>query len=459
MEYGVISILPAFVVIVIALTTRHTFEALIVGTFSAYVIVAGPGFLNAWLDTLFEVLTDYDVQWVIMVCGLFGSLIALLSACHGTFAFTEKIAKVCKSGRSSLVVTWIMGILIFIDDYLNIITLGTCMCPVTDRYKEPREATAYIIDSTGAPVCVLLPISTWAIFYTSIFYAQPETAALGYADGFSMYIHLIPYTFYPLFTLLVVLLFCLKLLPRLGRMKKAYERVGQGGPLLTKKETDRADEIMEKEDMGKPDKKGNVWDFLIPILLVIILTVICGEMMVGLIVAIVVCMVMYLPRRLLTFERFCSVFMEGFCNMIPTLAVVVAAFIMQHAADEIGLPAFVISVVRPFMNAALFPAIVFVVVALLTFVTGSNWGIPAVCVPIIVPLAAAVDANMLLTLAAILSAGTFGSHACFYSDATLLTSASCGIDNMDHALSQFPYAMIGAVLSFVAFLVCGLAGI
>lgn len=458
MEYGVISILPALVVIVVALTTRRTFEALIVGTFSAYIIVAGPGFLTAWLEALFAVLTDYDVQWVIMVCGLFGSLIALLSACHGTFAFTEKIAKVCRSGRSSLVVTWIMGILIFIDDYLNIITLGTCMCPVTDRYKEPREATAYIIDSTGAPVCVLLPISTWAIFYTSIFYSQPETVALGYSDGLSMYVHLIPYTFYPLFTLLVVLLFCLKLLPKLGRMKKAYERVEQGGSLQTKKETNRADGIMEKEDMGKPDKKGNVWDFLIPILLVIILTIICGEMMVGLIVAIAVCMVMYLPRRLLTFERFCDVFMEGFCNMIPTLAVVVAAFIMQRAADEIGLPAFVISVVRPFMNAALFPAIVFVVVALLTFVTGSNWGIPAVCVPIIVPLAA-VDANMLLTLAAILSAGTFGSHACFYSDATLLTSTSCGIDNMDHALSQFPYAMMGAVLSFVAFLVCGLAGI
>lgn len=496
MEYGVVSIVPALVVIIIALATRRTFEALVVGTFSAYVIIAGPGFLTAWLDVLFEVLTDYDVQWVIMVCGLFGSLIALLSACHGTFAFTEKIAGVCRSARSSLVITWVMGILIFIDDYLNIITLGTCMCPVTDRHGEPREATAYIIDSTGAPVCVLLPISTWAIFYTSIFWSQPETAALGYADGLSMYVHLIPYAFYPLFTLLVVLLFCLKLLPRLGRMKKAYDRIERGGSAKTVTsgmeknaegvptktvaggtekgteknvggageknaagEYDRADKIIKEEDMGTPGRKGTVWDFLVPILLVIVLTIVCGEMMVGLIAAIVVCLVMYLPRKLLSLERFCDVFMKGFCNMIPTLAVVVAAFIMQHAADDIGLPAFVISVVEPFMSAALFPAIVFLVVAALTFVTGSNWGIPAVCVPIVIPLAASLDANMLLTLAAVLSAGTFGSHACFYSDATLLTSVSCGIDNMDHALSQFPYAMIGAALSFAAFLVCGIAGI
>lgn len=471
MEYGVVSIVPALVVIIIALATRRTFEALVVGTFSAYVIIAGPGFLTAWLEVLFEVLTDYDVQWVIMVCGLFGSLIALLSACHGTFAFTEKIAGVCKSARSSLVITWVMGILIFIDDYLNIITLGTCMCPVTDRHGEPREATAYIIDSTGAPVCVLLPISTWAIFYTSIFWSQPETATLGYADGLSMYVHLIPYAFYPLFTLLVVLLFCLKLLPKFGRMRKAYDRAERGGSARAaaggggkdredaKGEHGRADKIIREEDMGTPERKGNVWDFLAPILLVIVLTIVCGEMMVGLIAAIAVCLVMYLPRKLLSFERFCDVFMKGFCNMIPTLAVVVAAFIMQHAADDVGLPAFVISVVKPFMGATFFPAIVFLVVAALTFVTGSNWGIPAVCVPIVVPLASAVGANLLLTLAAILSAGTFGSHACFYSDATLLTSMSCGIDNMDHALSQFPYAMIGASLSVVAFLVCGIMGI
>ena len=172
MEYGLISVVPAVILILFALKTRRTFEALIIGTFVTYIIIKGPGFLTAWIDSLFEVLTDYDVQWVIIVCGLFGSLIALLEASNGTISFTEKMASICKSAKSSLVVTWIMGMLIFIDDYLNIITLGTCMCPLTDRYKEPREATSYIIDSTAAPVCVLLPISTWSIFYASMFFCK-----------------------------------------------------------------------------------------------------------------------------------------------------------------------------------------------------------------------------------------------------------------------------------------------
>lgn len=456
MEYGIVSVVPAVIVILFALKTRRTFEALLAGTFSAYLIMDGPGFLTSWMDTLYEVLTDADVQWVIIVCGLFGSLIALLSATRSTLSFTRKMAGICKSARSSLILTELLGILIFIDDYLNIITLGTCMCPLTDQYEEPREATAYIIDSTGAPVCVLLPVSTWAIFYASIFFSQPEVATLGYRDATSMYIDLIPYAFYPLITLIVVFLFCMKILPKLGRMKTAYAR--------TKKNvrSEQSLEETEAEDGGPGNqhrKAGTIWDFLIPILLVILLTIVTGEMTIALIAAIAVCLILYLPRKLISFDRFFDVFMEGFCSIIPTLAVVVAAFIMQHAAEDIGLASFVITAVRPFVNAAVFPAVAFVVVAFLTFITGSNWGIPAVCVPIIIPLAAALDANMILTMAAILSAGTFGSHACFYSDATVLTSASCGIDNMDHAFSQFPYAMIGAVLSLAAFLVCGIAGI
>lgn len=452
MEYGLVSVVPVVILILFALKTRRTFEALIIGTFVTYIIIEGPGFLTAWIDTLFGVLTDYDVQWVIIVCGLFGSLIALLETSNGTISFTQKMASVCKSAKSSLVVTWIMGLLIFIDDYLNIITLGTCMCPLTDRYKEPRAATAYIIDSTAAPVCVLLPISTWSIFYASIFYARPEITALGFSGPTSMYVSLIPYLFYPIFAEIIVLLFCLKLLPKVGRMKKAYKEM-ESIPQIQ----DREDEKEKKEE--KDGKKGTIWDFLIPIGILVILTIICGEILIGLIVTLAVCLVMFLPRRLMTFGEFCDSFMKGFCSMIPTLAVLVAAFMMQQAAQDIGLPQYVISVAEPLMSPALFPAITFIAVSLLTFVTGSNWGIPAACVPIVIPLASAVGADMVLTMAAILSAGTFGSHACFYSDATVMTSAACGMDNMDHALSQFPYAMFGAVLSFAAFLICGIAGL
>ena len=141
--------------------------------------------------------------------------------------------------------------------------------------------------------------------------------------------------------------------------------------------------------------------------------------------------------------------------MVPTIAIVFMAFVMQQAANDIGLPNYVIETVAPYLNGDIFPAVSFIVVALLTFITGSNWGIPAVCVPIILPLGASLVANLVLVMAAVLSGGALGSHACFYSDATVLTSSSCSIDNMDHALSQIPYALIASAVSLAGFLICG----
>lgn len=443
MNYGFISIVPALLVIVFALATKRTFESLLLGTFATYIFIEGFGFLPAWLDTLLTVVTDRDVQWVVFVCGLFGSLIALLRASNGTVAFSRQLSRICHSARTSLVMTWIMGVLIFIDDYLNIITLGTCMHPLTDKYKEPREALAYVINSTGAPVCVLLPISTWAIFYASIFYQQPEIEALGYGSATATYTHVIPFTFYAIFTLIIVFLFAMKLLPKFGKMKKAYARV----------ETEGVPDSPENEH--RSDANGTLWDFLIPILLVIVLTILTDEMLIGLIIGLFSCIVLYIPRKLMTFNEYCDTFMSGFCELVPTIAVVIAAFIMQRAANDIGLPEYVIATIEPLMSHHIFPAIAFAIVSVLTFVTGSNWGIPAVCTPIIIPLGCALGVNPLLTMGAILSGGTFGSHACFYSDATLLTAKSCGITNMEHTLSQFPYALIGAGFSFLAFLIFG----
>lgn len=445
MNYGILSLLPAFLVIIFALVTKRTFEALLLGTFATYIVISGPSFLTSWISTFFQVATDHDVQWVIIICGLFGSLIALLKASNGVLSFSRQLSRICRSGRISLLMTWFLGILIFIDDYLNIITLGSCMLPLTKKYREPREALAYVIDSTGAPVCVILPFSTWAIFYASIFYQQEEIVALGYGGAANTYIHVIPFTFYAFFTLLVVLLFCLKLLPRFGYMKTAYER----------EKTEISLTASPDNSMDDKSARGSLWDFLIPILVIIIITVVSGEMLLALIVTLLVCLLMYLPRHIMSFTTFCDTFMEGFCSLIPTIAVVFAAFLMQHAADDIQLPAYVISVVQPFMCREIFPALVFILVSILTFITGSNWGIPAVCTPIIIPLGCALSVNPLLAMAAILSGGTFGSHACFYSDATTLTSSACEINNMDHALSQIPYALIGAALSAIAFLICG----
>ncbi len=452
MNYGILTLLPIIIVIVIALKTKRTLEPLIVGTLVTYMIIDGFGFANGWMDAFFRVASNRDHQWVFMVCALFGSLITLLGASHGTLGFSEKLEKFCRGPKTTLIVTWIMGILIFVDDYLNIMTLSTCMKKLTDRKKIPRETLSYIIDSTGAPVCAVLPFSTWAIFFSGLFFAEAGIPELGYGSAIETFYHIIPFIFYAIAAVFIVPLFIMGVIPKVGRMRKAYNRVKDTGKVYSK-ESEPLN--MEDEDENSLALAGNIWDFILPVGTLIALAIIGGELFLAVIAAIAVCFVLYIPRKKMSITQFCDLAMHGFCNMIPTVAIIFFAFVMQEAMTDIGIATYVINAVTPFMSAALFPAITFIIVALLNFSTGSVWGIPAIVVPIILPLALSIGANPLVVMGAVVSGATLGSHACFYSDATVLTSSCCKMENMDHALSQLPYALIAAVVSVVGYLICG----
>lgn len=451
MEYGVLSILPAMIVIIFALLTKKTLEALLLGTLSTYIIMYGFGFGSKWSEAFFTAAGNPDNQWVLIVCGLFGSLIALLRKSKGTLGFAGKLERYCKTQKSTLITTWILGVLIFVDEYLNIMTLGACMKNISDKKKVPRESLAYIIDSTGAPVCVLLPFSTWAIFYASVFGKEPAVAALNYGSDIATYLKVIPFTFYAWASVIIVPLFILGIIPKIGKMKDAYKRVETTGKVYGETSSKFNSDLLDEYANGE----GKLIDFLLPMGVLIGMTIISGDLFISVIAALFVCLVLYVPRKKMTFDEFCDIYIRGFCDMVPTIAIVFMAFVMQQAANDIGLPNYVIETVAPYLNGDIFPAISFIVVALLTFITGSNWGIPAVCVPIILPLGASLGANLVLVMAAVLSGGALGSHACFYSDATVLTSSSCSIDNMDHALSQIPYALIASAVSLAGFLICG----
>ena len=196
-------------------------------------------------------------------------------------------------------------------------------------------------------------------------------------------------------------------------------------------------------------------DFVLPIGVLIFLAIFTGELFLAVTAAIGVCFILYLPRRRMTFSGFCDLAMHGFCNMIPTVAIIFFAFVMQEAMSDIGIAEYVIHAISPYMTASILPAVVFVAVAILNFSTGSVWGVPAIIVPIIMPLANMLGANLVLVMAAVVSGATLGSHACFYSDATVLTSSCCKMQNMDHAFSQMPYAAMAAGVSFFGYLACG----
>ncbi len=461
MDYGVLCLLPPVAMLVFAMKSKKSFEALIFGSLVAYIIMYGFRFIGPWCELLLGEISNYDNQYILLLCGLFGGFIFLLKEAKGTLGFSGLLTRLCKSQRSVLLTSLLMGIVIFVDDYLNIMTIGTCMNEVCDKKKIPRQALAYVIDSTGAPVCALIPFSTWVVFYSGVFIQERVIQEMGYTTGMSVYLKVLPFMFYPIFALIVVFLFSAGILPKLGAMKKAYAEADTPKEpvepeMHNVKSVDIAMAGMVADYPPKTENEGRMLDFIIPIGALISVTVITGDMLVAIIIALAVCMLLYLPRKKMTFTRFVELFFAGFADILPVLAILLASFMIKTACGEMGLSEYVIHLCEPVMNAATLPAVVFVIIAVLTFVTSSFWGIEAVAVSIVVPLAAALNGNILLTLGAVVSGGVFGSHACFYSDATVLSSATCGIDNLSHAVSQLPYALISAGLASAAFLVCGI---
>ena len=449
MEYGALTLIPIVFIIVTAILTRKSFESLLAGSVIACIIMHGTGFFLPWVEIFLEALSDPENQWVILVCGLFGSLIALLRESKGTSGFIRIGERLCKTGRGALLGTFVLGAVIFVDDYLNMLTVGTCMRPICDRRKVPREALAYLLDSTGTPICVLLPFSTWTAFYISLFMKEEAVQAMGFASGLSMYIQTIPFIFYAIITVIMVFLFAMGWMPRIGPMKRAYERVRKTGRTFSE-ESGKYNQDTEEVKMD-----GSIVDFLLPILVLIVITVISDDILAAVIVTLALCLLLYGPRGKMNFTQWSELLISGFCEMMPTLAILAGAFTVARCCNAMHLPEYVISTVQPFVTPQTYPMIIFLVVSVLTFATSSTWGISTIVIPIIIPLAAAVDANLILTMAAILSGSTFGSHACFYSDATVLASAASRIENMEHAFTQIPYAAIGAALTCVCLLVSG----
>lgn len=447
MSNGMIAILIILVIIVGAVYTRRCTEFLLLGSVLGAIVLYKQNFLTEWCTILQDVVADN--AWLWLVCGLFGSLIAVLQASKGTFGFSKILSRICTTEKRTLLASFIMGILIFVDDYLNVLSIGVCMKGVFDKRKIPRESLAFVLDSTGAPVCVLLPFSTWAVFYASLFIEQ-ESVSSQFSSGMDAYIHAIPFCFYPFIALLIVLLFALGLFPKLGAMKKAYRRVEETGKVYSD-----ASKKYNHDDRKGYEEDGNVWNFVIPMVVLVAIGVITGDILLAVIVSLFVCLLLYVPTKLLSMEEFFNLLVQGFGDMLSIFFMLVAAFSLEKVCTEMGLTEFLIELAKPLLSAQLFPAISFLLLAVLAFVTGSNWGMSAVVIPILIPMCAALGANTILTMAAIISGGAFGSHACFYTDATVLASNSAGIDNMEHAMTQLPYVMIAAVLSTAGFLVAG----
>ncbi|HHY91427.1 MAG TPA: sodium:proton antiporter, partial [Clostridiales bacterium] len=228
-HHGVISLIPVAVVILSAILTKRTTESLLFGSIAGFIALHGVNFFMPWLDAVYEVMMDSTTAWVILLFSLFGSLIALLEKSGGALGFSKFAVKVTKSRGISLTVTWILGIIVFIDDYLNALAVGSVMRQVTDHYRVSREMLAYVVNSTGAAVCVLIPFSTWSAFMAGQLEANN---VLVNGSATAAYIASIPYSFYAWTAVLIVPLIIWKIVPIYGGMKKAEMRALETGQVF-----------------------------------------------------------------------------------------------------------------------------------------------------------------------------------------------------------------------------------
>lgn len=448
-DYGLLTLVPTLVVLILALWSHRTIESLLVGTLVGIFILA-PAMsvspMTILVDKSLAVMMNDTVAWIILVCGFMGSLIALFIRTGSIQAFTHLVIDRISSRSGALMTTWVLGIFLFVDDYLNSLAVGSAMRKVTDTYKISREMLAYVVDSTAAPVSVLIPISTWAVFFGSLL-VDNGLAAEG--QGVRVYMTAIPYMFYPWLAVLMVPLVASGKIPLLGPLRKAEARAATG-------QTVPPDalhiEAANKSIEVKEGINGNSLQFVLPIVFLAGATWYFDlDFLKGIYLTLAAFVLLIVLQRTMSIADAFDTMLDGFKTMVPPLAVLCAAYLLKEINDELGLSLYIIEALAPHLTAKLLPVGIFVAMAGVSFATGSNWGVFVIVLPAVTSLAQTLNADMSLVIGATLSASTFGSHACFYTDATVLTAQAAGCTPYQHAITQIPYALIAAVITAIAY--------
>jgi Na+/H+ antiporter NhaC len=450
-DYGIVSLVPTAVVLALAIWSHRTIESVIAGAMVAFLITSGSGFLSAFSEAILTVMQDEDTAWVLLVCGLYGSFIALLVKGGGAQAFGDLVTRYVQGKRGSLLWTWVLGLVIFLDDYLNSLTVSSSMKNVTDKYRTSREMLAYVVDSTAAPICLIIPISTWAVYFAGLL-EKNGVAADG--TGIDIFIQSIPYMFYPWLAVAIVPLVILGVIPLLGRMKSAEARAEQTGQVIPP-----GSEQIEIRDTYEPgeNQRASPALFFLPIAALIFFTVWFDiDVLMGVLAGILVTLAQYALKGVLRPTEMFDTLIDGLRVMVPVLTILIAVFTFIEANNAIGMTDYVIRTVAPYMTAEMLPILTFVTMAFISFTTGSNWGVFAIAMPVVFPLAQEVGVSIPLIAGALFSASGFGSQACFYSDSTVLTAQGSGCAPYEHAITQLPYALLAAGLSALGYLLIAL---
>ena len=464
------ALLAPIVAIVLALITKEVYSSLVIG-----IIVGGAIYAKFNFEgTLVHVVSDgfianvadsYNMGILIFLI-LLGALVAMMNKAGGSAAFGRWAAAHIKSRIGAQLATIALGCLIFIDDYFNCLTVGSVMRPVTDASKVSRAKLSYLIDATAAPICIIAPISSWAAAVAGF------ARGAGAENGISLFIQAIPYNFYALLTLVMMIFLALTGLDY-GPMKKHEINAKEKGDLFT------SGTIEAIEDM-KVNEKGRVCDLVVPVIILIISCVIgmiysggffSGESFVdsfsnsdasvglafGAFVAIIITVIFYLIRRVLSFKTIMESLPEGFKAMVPAIMILACAWTLKAMTDSLGAKIFISQLIEGSAGAfqSFLPAIIFLIAVGLSFATGTSWGTFGILIPIVLSVFGAGEPITIVAISACMAGAVCGDHCSPISDTTIMASAGAQCDHINHVSTQLPYALTVAGVSTVAYIIAG----
>ena len=473
---GAWSIVPPLLALGLALLTKEVYSSLLVGVFSGLIIyefcLEGAGVQQ--LITAFTLIPQVMAEQIasnaalILFLALLGALVVVVAVAGGSRAYAEWAAKHIKSARMATVMTAVLGIVVFVDDYFNCLTVGAVMRPVTDKFRISHEKLAWIIDSTAAPICIIAPVSSWAAAVTS---SVPEGSGI---NGFTMFLRTIPYNYYAILTMVMSLFLIFSGLDY-GPMKK-HEDNALLGDLFTTDDRPYGDDA----DDGS-DTRGHVVDLIAPVLVLIAACIFgmvytggffegvdfvtafanCSASMglvLGSAIALMFTFVFYRVRGVMTFQDFAACIPEGFKAMVSPMLILSLAWTLSGMTGLLGAKYYVANLLNGSASALqyMLPVIIFLVAVFLAFATGTSWGTFSILIPIVCQ--AFPDGEMLVvSIAACLSGAVCGDHCSPISDTTIMASAGAHCSHVNHVSTQLPYAITAAACSAVCYIITGLA--
>ena len=465
----VASLIPPVVAIVLALITKEVYSSLFIGILVGGLFYSGFRFegtvTHIFQDGFVAVLSDGYNVGILMFLVILGAMVSLMNRAGGSAAFGRWAKEKIRSRAGAQLATIVLGVLIFIDDYFNCLTVGSVMRPVTDRHNVSRSKLAYLIDATAAPVCIIAPISSWAAAVTG--FVEGE-------DGFSIFIQAIPYNFYALLT--IAMMVCLVVMKFDFGPMAAHEKNAQNGDLFSSGKKD------EKEvEVETANPRGRVVDLVVPILVLIICCIVGmiytggffsgtdfvtafsnSDASVGLALgsffAMVLTILFYCVRRVLGFTDCMACLPNGFTAMVPAILILTLTWTLTAMTDSLGAAAFVAAAMEKAAGDLmhLHPAIIFLVGCFLAFATGTSWGTFGILIPIVVAVFEKSDPKlMIISIAACMAGAVCGDHCSPISDTTIMASAGAQCDHVNHVTTQLPYVITVAAVSFVTYLLAG----